>query len=169
MSPLPHELALLAWVESALPSISGVYLAPVLDESGRSARRPARPYATVQILADKALCRPHHETTDTPAATPDKYAHRMVSQRTGTASVSIYADDHAELARDLEMSIEDPDIVAETEANALAIRHTLGKQGSTGRNVTFEGFSVLDVAFGYVYTRETSVYVIESATVTGDI
>lgn len=150
-----ERLAVLNWVKAAL-SIEAIF-------SPSAGPRPSEPYATVEVLSERSVGAPDKETVDD-GATDGSGELSITTQRRGTLSVSIYAEQHRELSTQLELSVHDP---ARQDALAAAGVVIVGAIGTSDYNrvnrpTSFEGFSVVDFEYARVSTLATRGPVLET-------
>jgi hypothetical protein len=153
--------AILAWVKAVLDCEA--IFAP------SEGPRPARPYATVEVLSEGPVGTPSSTAIDDGGE--DGLCELTVdSHRRGTFSVSIYADDHRDKATQLELSLADPATQEGLDEAGVVVVWVGGatEYNRVSRPTSFETFSVIDFEFGRVATRTSRTPVIETVEVSRD-
>lgn len=157
-----EEIAVLEWVEAALPSLEAVIYA----RQDSSSPRPALPYATVRLVTDRDLpLRPHKRTTDVPSGS--LFVEERYYLRESTARIDIYGDDSRALAKSLRYSLDDDTIKQQLWLAGIAIVGQPLSQIdlSTARDrVAWEPRTQIDFTVRYYEQVDGEVAVIENIT-----
>ena len=157
MSRASHEIAILRWVEAALPGLTVVFM-PF------NGPRPSLPYVGIQNLTD--VPRGFPSVTQTDEESEGKCVAEIQGPRRGTFSVHIYADNNVDLAEQLELSVFDPALDELCSNERLVILPMDGVQQRTSkRQVSFETLSVVDFQFHRQGFRASASPVIETVEV----
>lgn len=144
-----HEVALQAWVALALPATTVVY------ERQPEAPRPGRPFAALLVLNVQPVGEVDRTLTSTafedPPGTPTAdFIGVNTWQYTGTVSVDIFADDHAEQALCLRESLDDPVMQEALLALGLTLLPPASMiDGTALAGTIFEGRTAVDFAFAF--------------------
>lgn len=159
------KLTLLNWVKAALAPTPATPFEVIF--AGAEGPRPARPYATLEVLSEGPVGTPHTVVTDDDGE-DGLCLHSIESHRRGTFSVAIYADDHRELATQLELAVDDPALQEQLDAAGVVVVGPIGAMDYSRviRATSFESFSVIDFSYGCRASRASRIAVIETAEVT---
>ena len=164
--PQPYELALRQWLLTSLEEVGAPRKVVFADQP--SAPRPQRPFATIKALSLRSVGTPVVKLTGEawPAAAAD-YTQRSTHQREGTASIAIFADDHAEVAAGVVNALAAPAVVEKLDEVGLTIRRPLSLVDATAvAGPTREGRTNLDIPFAFLDTQTHRGEAVEQANVT---
>lgn len=160
MTPTPIEAAVQRWVASVITPALAVFA----DQPGP---RPAKPYATIKTVADVTPGEPDWIPTERDAG-GGKVEVDIVTRHRATVSVQCFGDAHETMARDIWLSIWEPDIALALAADDLTVQSvvTRPRRVIVPRDTTIETRSLLEVLVAMGDTRVAAVDAIETLTST---
>lgn len=155
----PHEVALQAWVESTLaewtghPDLpSGHVVRCYYSDQGHA--RQTRPYATLLVIGNQADGEDSTETIYDSGA--DTISERLISRRSGNASIQIFGPRHGEMCRTLEHSLFRDSVRVANRNNGLTVAYvsTPARRLSIDTDNVPDDRSLIEFRFRFVDTAE---------------
>ncbi|MEL6180582.1 MAG: hypothetical protein AAFS10_16600 [Myxococcota bacterium] len=165
--PQDYELALKGWITAALGDMGETgWTVGFADQP--SAPRPVRPFITVKVLSLSTVGLPVTKLTNVPwPSAPTDYTQEVTHQREGTASIGIFADDHARIAAGLVDGLHGPAIQEALDTLGITIRQPIALVDAiSAAGPVFEGRTNLDVPFAFLTTSTHRAQATEQANVT---